>query len=285
MRSSETDRTVACPASLVQLNLSRPKSEKSQTASDWGDLVHHWKETGESDPDWASEKDIICFEKKLLLSGTLREHYWRPGDGEHEVTFALNLRTLEVQLYSTYVAGCWESSSPLDRDDWKRAFGADWLTGTIDWFHWGGEETIPWIDDLKTGHWPVDPRTAGQLRSYALLSWVLQGCSLDWECAVSVTTWERYPLDGRPHRKAHRLRGLDMMEHLDKLRNMIDSPEEVNPWAWDPTGRAWVPGDQCTFCPNRLEHAASSWMDHWKYRSYPACWAGMKQQITNEETE
>ena len=276
MRASETDRVVACPASQHVIG-TKHRTEKADIAAAWGDLVHHWKETGETNPAWAKEKEIACLDKKLLLSDTQRDYYWRLEDGEHEVSFALHLVTLEIQLYSHYAESCIRRlEPPEDRDDWKARFGTEWLTGTVDWLHWGTDETVPWIDDLKTGHWPVDPKKAGQLRSYALLPWVLQGCPIDWECAVSVTKWERYPLAGRPTRSAHRLSGLDLAEHLEALRHASAHHEEVDPLAWDPETETYAAGEQCLFCPNRLEHPASGWLTSYRYSRLPSCWAGIK---------
>lgn len=224
MRASETGRSIICPASLVLPRAPRPVSEKRERAAAWGTLCHHWKETGETDPPWADPRDTKCLEKKLVLSGVEREDWWPVNDSKavHEFTFAIRLNG-EPKIH--YLEGDREHA-----DFWKSGFsGPDWLTGTIDWLDACDGQTMAWVDDLKTGHWPVDPATSAQLRSYALVPWLLAGSPMAWEGLVSITQWERYPLSGLPIRTYHSLSALDLMEHLDALRWAAEHPNEINP--------------------------------------------------------
>jgi hypothetical protein len=223
-------------------------------------------------PESASEKDCNTFGRKLIKSGTRREKYWPPGEGEHEITFALDLETLKLELYDGPREGA---------DDWKAAFDPKkYLTGTIDWVHWGTAETLPWVDDLKTGHWPPNPKESRQLRSYLLVLWVKAGCPRKWKGVVSITQWEKYPLNGKPKRKAARLTALDMESHLQDLRYAVARPDEVNPTP--DVYNEWGDVEEmsaCTFCDCREEHPASSWMQHYKHRFMPMCWPAMQKTI------
>lgn len=231
MRASESDRAVACPASLVLIRSARAPSERRDRAAAWGTLCHHWAETGETDPAWADPRDTKCLEKKLVLSGVRREVYWTGG--VHEVTFAINLTANEfppiVLRYEMMRNGLAEYPT---RDEWKAAFPAgEWLTGTIDYLEPDN------LDDLKTGRWPVDPATSKQLRSYALLPWIEAGMPIKWDIPVTITQWERYPLDGLPVRTTYILTGVDLLDHLEDLRWAAAHPEEVN-----------ATDDGCRFC-------------------------------------
>lgn len=156
----------------------------------------------------------------------LRETWWPSANGEHEFTYALNLRTLELRKFD---------GRGKDADIWKKVFGPDWLTGTVDWV--GQWEGIPWIDDLKTGRWPVDPRTK-QLLSYGLFDWVDQGKHPHYQAHRSITQWPKYPINGVPRRTwGPLMTGLELEEHLDDLRWSLDHPTEMNPTA-----------DGCKFC-------------------------------------
>lgn len=216
MRSSESERGLICPASLV-LPRTRVRSEKTQAAADWGTLCHHWKETGETDPEWAKPSDVLCLEKKLMRTGIRREDYWPTDRGEHEVSFALHLTTLKLT---------WFRGDKRTAETWKAGFGREYLTGTLDWLGRLPDGRL-WIDDLKTGHWPVPP-TAPQFKSYTLPLYVEGGRKGDFNLATSVTKWERYPLDGLPTRTWGELLALETEEHLSDLQWSAAHPEEVN---------------------------------------------------------
>lgn len=189
------------------------------------------------------------------------------------MTFALDVTVLDVHKGGLAI---WVG--PRDKsDEWKLAFDPTiHVVGTIDWIHWGSDTTVAWVDDLKTGHWPVDPRVSKQLRSYLLVPWVKAGCPSDWEGVCSVTTWEKYPLHGQPKRRAARFSGLDMMEHLEELRWTLSHPDEVNVTE-DNEEDGTI--SNCTFCPNRESHPASAWMSGYRYSRFPMCWEGMQQRL------
>lgn len=181
----------------------------------------------------ADPKDIDCLERKLMLSKADRQRCWTDGDGEHETTFAIRLVDAELRLYDGHreLADWWK----------KGADPREWLTGSIDWLHWGTCKTVAWVDDLKTGRWITAPKDSRQLRSYLLVPWVRAGMRLDWEGVVSVTHWPRYPLSAPPRRiRPARFTGLDMMEHLDDLRWAVSHPDETN------ATEEW-----CRYCPAR----------------------------------
>ncbi len=219
MRASSSDRGVTCPASLELPVFARPMSESRQRALDWGTLVHSWKETGEMDPRFRPA-DRLCLATKLERTGVTREVYW-PG-GHHELTFAINLETASPLLH--------DPATGIPADPWKSTFDpTKFLTGTIDWWNWNVDGDGDVLDDLKTGRWPVDAKTSRQLRSYALLPWVMAGRPDDYSILTSITQWPRYPMAGKPTRTFHALSGGDLEDHLDDLRWAVAHPNEVNP--------------------------------------------------------
>jgi hypothetical protein len=215
VRGSETDRALICPASLVLPRVTRDRSAKTMGAANFGTLVHHWKETGQTDPPWADPSHVATLERKILLSGIDRLAFW--DGGQHEATFALNLFTEEVREYDGPREGA---------DEWKKGFAEDpqWLTGSIDYIFDDGS-----IDDLKTGSWPVEPKVAGQLGSYALLPWIKAGKPLDWKCVLSITAWPKYPLAALPVVSKVVASGFELMEHLDALKYAVEHPYDAVP--------------------------------------------------------
>jgi Protein of unknown function (DUF2800) len=229
VRASGSDRIISCPASLHLPRIDRPGGD----AAEFGTLVHHWAETGEHDPDWGKPGHIKTLAKKLAESKIDRLAWWPPGHGEHEVTYAIHLPTLKLTIRDK------EPGEPRDAaDKWKKQFvGHEWLTGSIDWCFFGDDEHLPWIDDLKTGSWPVEADDNKQLMSYALVPWFKAGRPLDWECAISITQWKKYPVAGLPVRTGSKVTGLDLFEHVDRLRWSAEHPDETNPTE-----------DNCRFC-------------------------------------
>lgn len=159
------------------------------------------------------------------------------------------------------------------------------MTGTIDWY--GRLLGRRWIDDLKTGAFPVNVFTSKQVRTYALVAWFEDGCPFKWECKVSITWWSKYPLDGLPKREFHTLTGFDMMEHLADICWALEHPNEVNPDVpeVDENGKV-VLGEfgeklpNCSGCPARVAHPGSSWMQNFWNRAMPTCWAGALRLIS-----
>lgn len=234
-------------------------SETRDKAAAFGTLVHKWKETGVVPDD--GSPDAVCLEKKLILSGVKREDWWVPGEGEHEVTFAIELATAKLILWEApkdsstgcnapeppggwqgaRCPGCTECDTET-ADDWKKSFDPkQYLTGSIDWLHWGTEKTLPWVDDLKTGRWPVDVKKSKQLLSYLLVPWIKAGMPVvGWKGVVSITQWPRYRLDCLPKRSSRRVTGLDLVAHLEDIRWATENPTEKNPTE-----------EHCRFCPCR----------------------------------
>lgn len=142
-----------------------------------------------------------------------------PNKGEHEKSYALNLVTLELKEFR----GARDAA-----DAWKKTFGPQWLTGTVDWIG-SYDGIIPWIDDLKTGRWPVDPKTK-QLLSYGLFDYIADGRKPDYEAHRSITQWPKYPIPAPPVRKwGPLMTALDLEEHLDDLQWALHHPTEMNP--------------------------------------------------------
>lgn len=272
MRASETDRALHCPHSLVAPR-TLIRRVKSDEAADTGTLLHTWKETGEEHPAIAS---------KVIRSAVRREDYWPEEYGEHEVTFAIELYSMQIKR--------WSKRTRKTADAWKKTFDPKrWLTGTIDWL--GIHEGRPWVDDLKTGNWPVDPLT-GQLLSYALVPWVEAGFpSTGMLVERSITWWPWYPLDGWPRRAwADPATGLDLTCHHRDLVYAVEHPNEANvvPPVFHPTKRykdgrrAVEEMSPCTFCDARESHAYTPWMQHFQERALPTCLKGAVQHLFNK---
>ncbi len=278
MRASESDRAVLCPGSLVLPRYDR-KSPKTQEAADWGTLCHYWKETGELVSPFPYPlvkqhvKDLNTLDEKLLLSGTQREDWWPAKHGEHEVSFAIRLRNGALELYK---------GAKANGDLWKLKFPKlEYVTGTIDWVEWGADGDWPLVDDLKTGHWTVDPAESLQHRTYALVPWLAAGGLSKFYVGVTTTKWEKYPLDGQPIRTpTHWSSALELECHLDDLRYAAAHPNEVNPvpisiGKWDPNEKL----SHCAFCPCRPEFPVAEWLSSFKYRAAPHCMPGMMERI------
>lgn len=254
MRGSEAGRAIICPASLVLPRVPREPSERRDRAANFGTLVHHWKETGDESPPWADPRDTKTLLKKLVLTGVDREFWWPSDEGRHEVTFALHLPTLELRFHEGDKALDLMTTHPdgsvtgvPDRDLWKKGFGNEWLTGTIDWLG-NPAEGVGYVDDLKTGSWPVDVKTSAQLRAYSLVPWVMAGQPLAWDGLVSITSWPKYKLSDPPKRTSHTLSALDLEETLVDLRHAYKHPEQV------------VPSEEgCKFCD--CKPLCPAWVD------------------------
>lgn len=244
-----------------------PRREKTEAANELGTLVHWWKETGDTRPDFAKARDSATLEKKIDKSGVVRDEWWPEGTGVHEYTFALQPSTLELRIHA---------GPRAQADQWKKSFGyTEWLTGTLDWYEPPGLDDAR-VDDLKTGAWPVWAKWSKQLRSYALVPWVQEGCPTKWTCRTSITRWPRYPLAGLPTRHWHTLTGFDMMEHLSDVRWTLSHPSEVNVVPADEETGKMSP---CSGCECREPFPASEWFTNFWYRTLPHCTEGMMKQI------
>lgn len=175
-------------------------------------------------PEWADERDSLLLTKKIEATGIVRADWW-PDGGYHEVTFAVEVFAEGLAEYIGDRAGA---------DAWKKQFDPRrYLTGTIDYWRPG------WIDDLKTGRWPVHPSTR-QLLSYALYDWLALGRPDSWECERTITQWPKYPIAKPPVRSHGPLMAdLDIREHLDNLRYAL-THDDKNPTE-----------EYCRFCDSR----------------------------------
>lgn len=226
MRASDSDRGLICPASLV-LPKSGERSVNANKAAAWGTTVHSWKENGVTNGN-------KTLNKKLAATGIDRARLWpEVGDSYgHETTFSIHLETLQVRIWTP-------EGSKYSRDDWKRRHPKrNYLTGSIDWLSTisrKGTKELPWVDDLKTGAWPVYAKKSKQLRSYALVPWILHGCTTDvWG---SITQWPKYRIDGKPKRNWCLYTSKDLLAHLQRIR-----------WANKNTQLAVYSEEGCRFC-------------------------------------
>lgn len=216
-----------CPASLVRARTA-PRSPKADEAAAWGTLCHTWKETGEI--RGGSESHRATLARKLAESGVRREDWWNELEGEHEVTFAVNLEAGTAERFS---------GSHDDADAWKKRFDSRrYLTGTIDWV--GSHRGDDWVDDLKTG-FLKDVNELRQVHSYSMALWMLRGKPRKYRCHRSLTHWRKYPLHGHPERHWGRpLTALDLRLHLEDLRYAVANIGEAN-----------VSDEGCRFCESR----------------------------------
>jgi hypothetical protein len=97
----------------------------------------------------------------------------------HEQTWAYDCLTGIVTLHRKGIDG--------DPDEWKRAQGPSFVTGTSDWDATlpGGE---PWVDDLKTG-WPKPHVTTPQMLMYGLVA--ARRHDHSGTIRLSITHWRR----------------------------------------------------------------------------------------------
>ena len=223
MRASETDRALICPASLVRKKTAK-RSDKANKTAAWGTLVHKWKETG----DTQGNKTLL---KKLQRTCIDREKLW-PTTGNshgHEATFSIDLESLQLRIWSS-------KGSNYKRDHWKRRHPRyRYVTGSIDWLSFRSKDGLPWVDDLKTGTWSVIAKYSKQLRTYALVPWILSGCNTDvW---LSITQWPKYRLDCKPKRNWYKISSKELAKHLIKIK-----------WAVKNTHLAIPSVSGCRFC-------------------------------------
>lgn len=226
MRASASDRIVNCPASLV-LPRVREANDRRDDAAAYGTLVHHWMETGDPSPSWAADRHVSLLARKLEASGVRREDWW--SGGEFETTWALNLRTLDLEKYSGVATG---------RDAWKESFDSTvWLTGTID-CRW----KIPVAaDDLKTGYRPAAEYNK-QLLSYGVFLWLEDRRQTD-TIPLSITHWPKYPINNLPSRHLWVAKAIDLEIHLSDLQFAIDNTDLE---FYDGSGQ-----DHCRFCESK----------------------------------
>lgn len=234
LRASKLPLLTKCSGSLYIPN-NETETENMKKGSEWGKMVHYWKETGEiHGPDKRTEN---AFRKAISVSNINRHTLW-PIDGVHEQGVKLALDgSRRVHILH---------ASPTPE--------AGWLTGTDD-FQWWLYGDL-WIDDLKTGkaypdehgvnRFPQDPRST-QLRAYALaVATVLEHRG---DCQVSITHWPRLPLAAR-RSAPHRLWTTYTRPELDAFWPELERVGEE--YAKGLQGEYTLhPGDHCRFCPAR----------------------------------
>src|SRR5690606_32278394 len=114
------DRVLECTGSNKLVHLRTP-SDNATKAANWGTAVHHWKQGGKFSLDESSEK---TFRKKLEHTGDFRADLW-PSTGIHEVSYAFNCETDQVERYIAV--------NQFDADSWRESHDDRWVTGTLDY--------------------------------------------------------------------------------------------------------------------------------------------------------
>lgn len=241
LRASSLPLLTKCTGSL-HLTCSADESEEARIGAAWGDMAHHWKETGEvRGPDKRTE---TAFRKALNLSGaeTWRGELW-PAGGAHEYRVAVRV----------------DGTREVERDpEGKREGQPGWVTGKYDFAYRDAFGQLV-IRDLKTGkfypnppggqgyrpdleiganRYPQDPKSA-QVRLYALAESVLQG--YDGVVHTVIDHWPRLPLE-------HRHRPPKSLWHTWTQVGLLAFWGELERLYRD---RELRPGDHCRFCPAR----------------------------------
>jgi len=167
-------------------------------------------------------------------------------------------------------------------DEWKKQARFEpsrWVTGTIDWL--GKRRGRWWVDDLKTGAWPVGVEDNKQLLSYVIVPWLMDGKPDEWECDVSITQWGKYPLAALPRRTAGLVTGFEVQEHLQDLRWALSNPQIVKP---SPYGTEELPN--CAGCPCREPvPGVSEWLTNFWHRTLPYCMPGIMKVINGDRVQ
>lgn len=238
VRASGLDLFLAC-AGYLNLPAAPVVYENANEGAMWGTMVHKWKETGKIEHE--SKRVANSFKKRLIENDIKRADYWPViGNSEqlgmppgyHEVTVAYNWDYGYVIPYYG-----------KDADEWKKQFGLEWVTGTVDYIEprsIGGELMVI-VDDLKTGKWwNKRPRESAQIVFYAMAIAKLYSLPI----MSSVTHWPRYPVASKPKRDSQRI---DLVE-LDRFEVKLQLACEIAARG-TPELR---PGEkQCRFCPAR----------------------------------
>lgn len=231
-RASELERSVACPASTHLARLEGPRN----AAAEWGTLLHDWKETGE----WAKglRKDVIARrEAALEEAGYTRDSLW-PAGGGHEVSFALHTAN---RLCLSH-----EAATKEEREQWKKSFNEDWITGTADWWLPEMAPGISWVDDLKTGRreYLPSPENSWQLRFYAICATMLSKADT---VLVSFLSWPRTPATSTPLRIWGSLERGELLDLYLPLLEYARQNSRASLVGFPDTR----PGGHCRFCKSQ----------------------------------
>lgn len=265
MRASSLPLLLKCPGSAT-LPQDHTKSDEAIKGSEWGTMVHHWKETGIIRAG-ADKRTGTAFTKAVKLSGVDRHDLWPPG-GTHETTMAVWVGAGDVLADNTE-GGCGRLGASAEA-----VIGLPgWISGHSD-FHWWLLDGLLWVDDLKTSklypnpdeQWPghVPHLAVGENRFPELPTSVQLGfyalalsLALDYkgDVVASITHWPRLPLARRhalPERIWHTYSSGELLSLHDRLR-VLDSERRHNELVvTDGSGTLKLtPGAHCRFCPSR----------------------------------
>ena len=252
LRASSLPLLLKCPGALSLPSETAPASEENLRATEWGTMVHRWKETGEINaPSKRAGRD---FERALAESGlgASRLDLW-PAGGTHECTVAVRVDGIR---------------------DWSVGKGAECLLGEPHWctghadFWWRIFDGELWVDDLKTGRFYPNPAFGDrhdpnlpvganrfpqnpdsyQTQLYALA--VAEKLGYAGPVHTSITHWPRLPVALR-HSPPDRLWHLTHTNHLrvvywGQLETLY---QEARTNARELTYLR--PGSHCRFCPAR----------------------------------
>ncbi len=182
-RCSDLDRLLACSGDAV-LRGRDEKSEGAREAATWGDIAHHWRDTGDATGDSNLHR---LFRRKLEITGIRREQWW-PAASTGERALAIDP---ELGLFF-----CSTEGGKAERDAWKAGHNDRFLTGSSDADWWMFDEL--YIDDLKTGKTVTWEDYQWQVTAYALgVAGVL---GYRGRVHATLTHWPRYPVGGTPRR-------------------------------------------------------------------------------------
>lgn len=228
-RVSDLDRILRCTGSLLlDITKGRDKVQRSKgliEAGEWGTDMHEYKATGVPPERRKSHKPFL--DRAAVLD---REALYPAEDGQHEVSYAIDVLTWEV------------STALLEKEDdrtaWKLAQGDACITGTADWV--GTDLGRPWVDDLKTGHNPPDAESY-QNQGYGLALYLL---TKEYP-VLSSTHFPRYP-KGEKARRYWAKEGF-MAARVEPLKRELQTAYAVYQRQRRP---AFVAGPyQCAYCP------------------------------------
>lgn len=262
-RASSLTRALDCPASAVIPGEHRA-TRWGDEGADWGSMVHHWKATGEviARPVWSQFESF--FEEVLERTwGSFeeaekaRKTMWPPA-GEHEISVALNC-SIRPPLFQVE-----EFTGPLEKADaWKKGFGPEWLTGTLD-FRAAGRVMMH-VNDLKTG-WDWNPDTfertppapdGDQHAFYALCSWLRSGQF--YTMLTSTWHWPRPRIPQTFRKRARSPMDKPTFHHFKWSDEQLDTFWRRVILGYEATGLASIapdmfatPGRHCMFCPSLL---------------------------------
>lgn len=230
-RCSSLDRLLACSGGSVLPNGPDHRSESTKIAGNWGDMVHHWKETGEIIVPSGRSNLPPLFEKKLRESGVRREEYWPDALGiTHESAIAID----PLRRYGLYEG----PDTKEAKEAWKAAHDDDWCTGTVDG-HWRLFDGLT-IEDLKTGRMVSFEDYECQVMSYGL------GIArvLDYRGPVHLLLchWSRYPVCNKPIRFGRVVEQDELLAFEKRLLRLRDDVRRI-------TEARLTVGSHCLYCP------------------------------------